>query len=139
MRAFTSILEQAEKKAVAPVQATMGIVPLIPQSNGKGERPVVFASLWSDEGAKSSGLGCWAGTFLTHGGTELLSAARGSDSAVQRRDCGKDGQGSDRHLLGTAEKLYDSISPLLVEEEMVASGSDPVFLAVSMQFHLAPR
>ena len=54
MRAFTSILEQAEKKAVAPVQAMMEIVPLIPQSNGKGERPVVFASLWSDEGAKSS-------------------------------------------------------------------------------------
>ena len=35
---------------------------------------------------------------------------------------------------------WDSLKVLrLVVEEMVASGFDHVFLAVSMQFHLAPR
>ena len=37
------------------------------------------------------------------------------------------------------EKFYDSISPLLVMEEMVASGFEPVSLAISMQLLLAPR
>ena len=36
-------------------------------------------------------------------------------------------------------KFYDSISPLLVMEEMVASGFDPVLLAIRMPLHRAPR
>ena len=34
--------------------------------------------------------------------------------------------------------LYDSMSRLLVVKEMIGVGFDPVFLAISMQFHQAP-
>ena len=47
MRDLTGTLDQAEKKAVARVQATMRIVPLVLKPNGISEGPVVFASLWT--------------------------------------------------------------------------------------------
>ena len=37
------------------------------------------------------------------------------------------------------ENFYDSVSPLLVMEEMVAFGFDPVLMPLSMQIHLPPR
>ena len=78
---FTRMTRKAERKA-AHVHATMCTVPLIPMPKGKGERSVVLASLWSVlygaiQGAKSSGLGCWAGTFLEHSGA---SPGRWSES-----------------------------------------------------------
>ena len=41
------IIEQADRRATEPGQATMGSVHLIPKPNGKGERPVVLAALWN--------------------------------------------------------------------------------------------
>ena len=51
-------LGQAEIKAVAAVQAMMGIVPLTPKASGKGKGPVI-ASVWSALHGATGGRANW--------------------------------------------------------------------------------
>ena len=104
VRDLTSIFEQAQGNAVAQVQAMMGIVLRYPNQTGKqrGQSSlrrygVSYMARCRGEERCTEMLG---DTFLEHRGAELNSAACGSHSSVQRRDCAGDGQGSGRHPLG---------------------------------------
>ena len=68
---------------------------------------------------------------------KLLSAPRGSHSAVQIGEIALEMGREVGGFYWDIEKFYDFIPPLLVMTEMVAFRFDPVFLAISMQFHLA--
>ena len=130
-------VRQAERKAVALVKAMMGIVPLIPQPNGKDERPVAFLRRHGvSYMARCKGKGLWTGTPDEYvSGTQWCKTPQ-LRVALTRLCQGELAREMGREVVGiywNIDKFHDSISRLLVLKEMVASGFDHVFfLATSI-------
>ena len=105
-----------------------------PCQAGKEWRPVVLASSWSVCSLRHGGKGLWTGMLGEYVSRTLrVALARLCTDELARE--------MDIEVVGTCwdnEIFCDSISPLLVMEKTAASGSDPVFLAISMQFRLSP-